>query len=330
MQAVLHLQQLVTFALHHLGDRNTGSARDHFSDLFGTDLGAQQTWLGSGDRHNIGLFQLRLEFGHPTVLDFGDFLPVTLARGGFHFQLRLLKFFLDVLRTLHLRLLKLPHFFEVSVFASESNDFVLERRQPFLRGLVFFLAHRFAFDLELDQPAVELVHRFRFGIDFHLDTRGRLVDQIDRLVRKKAVGDIAMRQLSRRNNGRVGDIDAVVHLVFFLQSAQDRNRALHRGLIDQHLLKAALERGILLHIFAIFVERGGADTMQFAARQRRLQHIAGINRAFRLTRTDHGVQFIDKDYGAAGILGDFLEHRFQTLFELTTIFRPRQHGSHIE
>ena len=60
-----------------------------------------------------------------------------------------------------------------------------------------------------------------------------------------------------------------------------------RRLVDQHLLEAALERGVLLDVLAVFVERGRADAVQLAARERGLQHVAGVDRAFGLAGADH-------------------------------------------
>ena len=41
--------------------------------------------------------------------------------------------------------------------------------------------------------------------------------------------------------------------------------------------KRRSERGVLLDVLAVLVERGGADGMQLAASQRRLQHIARVH-----------------------------------------------------
>ncbi len=64
-------------------------------------------------------------------------------------------------------------------------------------------------------------------------------------------------------------------------------------------------------VLAIFIQRGGADAMQFAAREGRLEHIAGVHGAFRFTRTHQRVDFIDKDDGAAFVLGQFAQHGFR-------------------
>jgi len=59
-------------------------------------------------------------------------------------------------------------------------------------------------------------------------------------------GDIAMGELGRGDDGRVGDIYPVVDFVLFLQAAEDGDGRLDRGLVHQNLLKAALERSVLL------------------------------------------------------------------------------------
>jgi hypothetical protein len=45
--------------------------------------------------------------------------------------------------------------------------------------------------------------------------RGAFVDQVDGLVRQKAVGDVAVREGGRGHDGRILDPDAVMDLVFF-------------------------------------------------------------------------------------------------------------------
>ena len=126
-----------------------------------------------------------------------------------------------------------------------------------------------------------------------------LVHQIDRLVGQKAVGDVAVGEGRRGDDRAVGDAHAVVQLVFLLDAAQDRDRVLDRGLADIDRLEAALERGVLLDVLAVFVEGRGADAMQFAARQGGLEHVGGVHRAFRLAGADQGVQFVDEQDDAA-------------------------------
>src|ERR671930_316584 len=108
-------------ALHHFGNRDTGRTRDHFRDLLGADLRAQQLGLRRG--LCFDLLQLRLELRQPPVLDLGHLLPVALALRLVHLQPQLLDLFLDLRAALNLRLLRLPFFLEISVLALQALDF---------------------------------------------------------------------------------------------------------------------------------------------------------------------------------------------------------------
>jgi hypothetical protein len=136
---------------------------------------------------------------------------------------------------------------------------------------VVLLLQRLLLDLELASATCELVELDGERVDLHAQARGGLVDQVDRLVGQLAIGDVAARQHRRRNQRCVLDANAVVHLVALLESAQDRDRVLDRRLVDEHRLEAPLKRRILLDVLAIFIERGRADAVQLAARERRLQ-----------------------------------------------------------
>ena len=248
-------------------------ARDDLGDFLGADAGAQQArpalialGLGGGlGRADLGGLQARLQVGQLAVLQLGQLVELALALQLGHLGAHAVDLFLDGLRALHGGLFSLPDFLEVVVLALQLFELVLDHAQAALGGIVGFLLDGLALDLELDDATVELVHHFRLGIDFHADARAGLVDQVDGLVGQEAVGDVAVRQLGRGHDGRVGDLDAVVDLVAFLQAAQDGDGRFHVGLVDQHLLEAALQRGVLLDVLAVFVQRGRADAMQLAA-----------------------------------------------------------------
>jgi hypothetical protein len=131
-----------------------------------------------------------------------------------------------------------------------------------------------------------------------------LVQQVDRLIRQEAVLDVLLRQLRGGHDCLVADAHAVVRLVGGLQATQDRDRGLDCGLGDQDRLEAPLERGILLDVLAVLLQRGGADALELAAGQDRLEHVRGVQRgAFRGARADHRMQLVDEqDHPAAQLL----------------------------
>ncbi len=121
-----------------------------------------------------------------------------------------------------------------------------------------------------------------------------------------------------------------MHFVALFQAAQNRDGVLHGRLANRHRLEAPLEGGILFDVFAIFVEGGRADGAQFAARERRLQHVGGVHRAFRRARSHQRVQLVDEENDLAFGFGDFLQQGLQAVFEFAAIFRSGNQGRKVE
>src|SRR5215211_1937316 len=179
-------------------------------------------------------------------------------------------------------------------------------------------------DLLLELP----VHgRGGHRLDAH--ARGGLVDEVDRLVRQEAVGDVAVGQLGRRLQRLVGDGDLVVRLVAVLESLEDLDRLLDRRLVDRDLLEATLQRAVALEVLAVLVERGGADGLQLASRQGGLEDARGVDRALGGARTDEVVELVDEQNDVAA-LGDLLHHLLQALLELAAVLRARDQRGQVE
>ena len=98
----------------------------------------------------------------------------------------------------------------------------------------------------------------------------------------------------------------MVDLESLAQAAQDRDRVLDRRLIHEDGLEAPFERRVLLDVFAILVERGRADAVQLAASEHRLEHVAGIHRAFGAPGADDVVQLVNEQKNPPVALLDLL------------------------
>ena len=104
---------------------------------------------------------------------------------------------------------------------------------------------------------------------------------------------------------------------------------LHRRLAHLHRLEPALQRGVLLDVLAVLVERGGADRLQLAAGQLGLEDRRGVDRALGGTGTHQGVQLVDEqDDVAAGV--DLLEHLLQAFLEVTAVAAARHQRSQVQ
>src|SRR5690606_28101647 len=156
-----------------------------------------------------------------------------------------------------------------------------------------------------------------------------LVDQVDRLVRQEAVVDVAVGEVRGRDDRAVGDRDAVVRLVPVAQTLEDLDRVRERRLRDLDRLEAALERGVLLDVLAVLVQRRRTDGLQLAAGQLRLEDAGRVDRTLGGTRTDERVDLVDEqDDVAAG--RDLLEHLLEALLEVTAVARAGDQRTQVE
>src|SRR5450432_3533524 len=122
----------------------------------------------------------------------------------------------------------------------------------------------------------------------------------------------------------------MVHLILLFQAAENRNRVFDVGLSYEDDLESPFEGGVFLDVLAIFVERSGADSAQFATSQGRLQHVGGVDRAFGGSGTDQSVQFVNEQNDLSGGILDLFQDGLKPVFELAPIFCAGQHGSEIE
>ena len=127
----------------------------------------------------------------------------------------------------------------------------------------------------------------------------------------------------------VGDRDAVVRLVAVAQAAQDLDGLLDARLADHDRLEAALERGVLLDVLAVLVERGRADGLQLAAGERRLDDARGVDRALGGARANERVHLVDEQDDVAA-LADLLHDLLEAVLELAAVLAARDQRREVE
>ena len=173
---------------------------------------------------------------------------------------------------------------------------------------------------ELLEARADLLQLLRLGDLLHADLRGRFIHEVDGLVRKEAVGDVAVREAHGRLDGRVLDMGAVEGLVLGAQAHEDLLGILDARLLDEDGLEAARERGILLEMLLVLVERRRTDDLDLAARERRLQDIGGVERALCRTRANECVHLIDEEDDRA-VLTHLVDESLEALLKLAAVLR---------
>ena len=193
VQAVLHVHELLDLALHQLRDRDACPLADHLGDVLLVDLLLQHLPVGLEDRERVvGRIELLLELWDPPVLDLGRLLQVAGARGALTLALRLLDLSLEVADAGDGVLLLLPVRLHSGASLPKVGQLLLEPGQALLRRRVGLLAERCALDLELLDAPLDLVDLDRHRVDLDAEAAGRLVDEVDGLVRQEPAGHVAM------------------------------------------------------------------------------------------------------------------------------------------
>ena len=181
------------------------------------------------------LADLLLELRDASVLQLGRLGVVARALRAFDVAADLLELFLQLAVPLDRRpspAATAPRSRRCSSLRSASSFSSLPSRS--CDALSFSLRSALALDLELHDAPLDFVELRRHRVDLHAQLRRRLVDQVDRLVRQEAVGDVAVRQHRRGDQRRVLELHLVMNLVALAQAAQDADRVLDRRLADEH------------------------------------------------------------------------------------------------
>ena len=196
--------------------------------------------------------------------------------------------------------------------------------------LVVLAAYGLALYLQLLQPAGYLIEFLRHRVALHAQFGGGLVHQVNGLVGQEAVADVAFRQLHSGYAGVVLYTHLVVVLIALLQTAQDADGTQLVGLVHHHRLETTLQRLVLLKVFLVFVERGGADGTELAAGQGRFQNVGGIHGALAGTGSHQRVYLIDEEDDAAVGLHHLIDDALEPLFKLAFVLGAGNELAHVE
>ena len=156
------------------------------------------------------------------------------------------------------------------------------------------------------------------------------VDNVDGFVGQLAVGDITMAEANSLLECifRVGD--GVMLFIAEAQSTQDFDGIFDVRFVYEDRGETPFERRVLFDVLAVFVQCGGADTLQLSARECGLEHVAGVERAGGVAGADDGVQLIHKQYDLALAAADFIHDRLQPFFEFAAEAGPGDHGPQVQ
>ena len=331
VQDLVQPEHLLPLPLLQAADRDAGPAGDDCGDLVaGHDLPQQAGAALLGRQPLLLGFQPPFQIGDLAQAQFRGPVQVVVALGLLGVPPQLLQFLAERLHPAKRVALGLPLGPQRVGLGPQVGQFLAQVGQALLAGPVRLLGQRVLLDLQPHHPAGELVEFGRHGVDLGADHRAGLVDQVDRLVRQEPVGDVTVAERDRGDQRAVGDLHPVKDLQALPQAAQDRDGVLHRRLVDHDRLEPALEGRVLLQALAVLVEGRGADQVQLAAGQHRLEHVARVHGPFGGARAHDRVQLVDEQQDASFRGPDLGQDGLEPLLELAAVLGPGHQGAHVE
>ena len=121
----------------------------------------------------------------------------------------------------------------------------------------------------------------------------------------------------------------MVALVIALDALHQGNGVGKAGLFHLHGLEAALQRLILFDVLAVLGKGGGADHLNLAAGQGRLQDVGGVHRALGVTCAGDVVNLVNEQNDVARSLY-LADQAFHPLLELAAELGARHQGGQIQ
>ena len=78
----------------------------------------------------------------------------------------------------------------------------------------------------------------------------------------------------------VGEPDAVVGLIAVAEAFEDLDRFVAIGRLNDDLLEPSFQGAVFLDVLSVFIKRGGADALDFASAEGRLEYVGSVDSAF--------------------------------------------------
>ena len=186
---------------------------------------------------------------------------------------------------------------------------------PFDTERIALVLERLEFNLQRHNLPIQFLQLVWFGLLCKPQRAGGLVNQVNGLIRKEAVGDVSRSVDCCSDQRGVGDANSMVNLVLWLETTEDRDSGLKRGLVNLHGLESAFEGSVAFDVFTVLVWRCGPDQLQTTS-ERRLDEIRCRDGAFSLAKSKEDMEFVDEADGVAALVFNVSQERFELFLEL--------------
>ena len=148
--------------------------------------------------------------------------------------------------------------------------------------------------------------------------RARLIDQVDSLVRQVTVLDIARGKLGRALDRLISNSHMMMVLILLAKAFEYLDSFSDSRLSYLDRLEAAFQGCVLFNILTVLICCSSTDSLEFAARQHRLEHIGSTHCTVCRPCTDDSMDLINKEHDiAAG--PDLFKDFFQAFLKIAAV-----------
>ena len=152
----------------------------------------------------------------------------------------------------------------------------------------------------------------------HLRDRSSFIQEIDRLIREEAVGNVPICEKRRCGDGVIRVHHPMVLFVTILQPGQDLGALERRRLGNVDRLEAPLERRVLFNVPAVLGDGRRANALELAAGERWLEQVGGVDRPLSGSGAYERVQLVDEE-DCIVRCRHLVDHFPKALLELSTV-----------
>src|SRR3989338_8644522 len=336
-QDLFDLHQLLAFVLEHALNGYAGPSGHDGSHIFLIHGFLQEFRFF---RAFFALFHAEMAtvIGLVVLLGLGQFpvdylrhpLQIAVPLRDLHLPAQVVHLLAELVQGLELYLLRVPAGAKLVILLLKALKLLVYLLQARVHPLLMLFGERLPLHLQTGDLLAHAAYLGRQTFRFQAPRRGRFVDQIHRLVRQEAVGDVTGTQIHRCDYGFIRNAQAVMYLIFLLETAQDGNGIIQGRLFDHDRLEAPLERGVLFDISLVLPDSGRADRVELPSRERGFKEVRRVHRAFRGARANDGMYLIYKEDYVPGRVLDLLYEGLQAVLELAAELGPGDQGAQIE
>ena len=216
MKLLVQMQRLIPLAFRQLSHRNPRPPGNNTGNLILRHRLMHQRQILLMNRFLL-LRQLLLKLRKLAVLQLRRLIQIIILLRRLNLLINILNFLTQLGETLHRGFFIIPLSLLPVKFIPKLRKLSLKMLQPLLAQTIRLLFQSRLFNLKLHDFPAQLIQLRRHRIKLRLNQSTGFIHQVNRLIRQKTVGNIAIGECSRRHKRRVRNLNAVEHLVALLQ-----------------------------------------------------------------------------------------------------------------